>query len=358
RKCLCITRVSFLLQIAVIKGGAGPAGAIETVTKQRSPFSVPKAVGVPHFIKTGCTQLLLSHMDALSSTRRASHLGIPQSARPHPLHRHQSATVAARPRRSSPLAGPAFSSENGEPPGDDDDARSTKGKDKASVRLSPASAPASRSPSLLSLHSLEGPQAPVPRTRRMSLVQPRPLSSILNTDAAPYPPSPRLDRTSPSAFRRKSYGPGPSPALPPSGSDNWLTAEPTPRFSRLSLGAGVVMPVRKADSAAAARHATRRRSSSATSDSRSVRSVASSVPSLGGSSVVTASSSYSPSGTMRPDTPTSLHGAAGVACPVVRAGDETPDVGAPGSAPVDRSAATKARKNVFRRWWKRVRGRD
>ncbi|KAJ6582792.1 hypothetical protein B0H10DRAFT_2098123 [Mycena sp. CBHHK59/15] len=199
--------------------------------------------------------------------------------------------LAPRPRRSSPLAGPALSCSTGSDAGVQD--KQTMPQPRGN-----ASAFSSRSPSLLSLQSLEygaqlpyptdqfGHKAPEPRPRRESKVSfiahppaHQPPSSA-GTTSRPSPPT--LDRstsfevirgtvsqplpilkvqgpssssscssysTTPPSTRpgsRESLGPRPDAREP---AEHWLTYAPydaTPRFSRLGLAApGVVMPVHK-----------------------------------------------------------------------------------------------------------------
>ncbi|KAJ6583984.1 hypothetical protein DFH09DRAFT_1434009 [Mycena vulgaris] len=214
-------------------------------------------------------------MEASGSTTRVS------SAIPRPPNLTASPRVISRRhsgiRRSSPLAGPAFSSGD---EGQGTVVEDTEGKERPRFA---ASAPASRSPSLLSLHSLDFPPeifASASRSRRgsklsfmMPSIHPSPNSddsifagpskrpenrrsvsqpvSVLNVDARdedsgseglPIPGRPRNSMTPPLTRL------GSRASLRESG-ENWLTATPydtTPRFSRLALGApGVVMPVRK-----------------------------------------------------------------------------------------------------------------
>ncbi|KAJ7080550.1 hypothetical protein C8R44DRAFT_824223 [Mycena epipterygia] len=244
-------------------------------------------------------------------------LRLPNAQQPHtqpgfhavpPMNRRHSANLTPRPLRSSPLAGPALSSR--------DEPLETNPQPRI------ASAPSSRSPSFLSLHSLDfaaenssRPSTASRRASKVSFVEPAIHPSLspnpndytsFGVDGSPKPlekrrsvsqPVPILnvrneDHESVALYPRESVSPPPTrpgslASLRSEPDENWLTSTPydtTPRFSRLSLAApGVVMPVRKG----------RRRPGSA--DSGSVKSLGS-VPSL-------SSSVSSPAESLRPSTP-------------------------------------------------------
>ncbi|KAJ7780835.1 hypothetical protein DFH07DRAFT_439962 [Mycena maculata] len=199
-------------------------------------------------------------MEASGSTTRLSPALTQAGTRAVPqMNRRHSAIPTPRPLRSSPLAGPVLSSEDG-----------------TRVHLrSAASAPPSRSPSLLSLHTRADSSSSY--SRRVVPTSHPALSTSLEDPASfrveslskregkrrsvsqPVPVFDVLDPRSEDRGTHTGFAP-PSSATPPptrpgsrasfreSGA-NWLTFAPydaTPRFSRLGLGApGVVMPVRK-----------------------------------------------------------------------------------------------------------------
>ncbi|KAJ7913550.1 hypothetical protein B0H13DRAFT_491297 [Mycena leptocephala] len=244
-------------------------------------------------------------METSGSSNRLSRARAPQGfhSTPH-INRRHSAALTTRPIRSSPLAGPAMSKE--------DEAEGTMEKVKVPPRIT-ASAPASRSPSFSSLHSLDfsaeissssssashsrreskvsfllptirpslspNPDDPTslgvdgtpkrPEKRR-SISQPTPILNVFYTANEDHGPEETRSHTG-SAATPLSTRPRSSPR---ESGESWLTSAPydvTPRFSRLGLAApGVVMPERKGI----------RRFKSI--DSGSVRSVAS-LPSLSSS---------------------------------------------------------------------------
>ncbi|KAJ7464788.1 hypothetical protein B0H11DRAFT_76339 [Mycena galericulata] len=217
----------------------------------------------------------LAPMEASGSTTRLL------SARPRPssqpefhaisqVNQRHSATLRTRPLRSSPLAGPALSSDD-------------NGETMAGYSRSAASAPPSRSPSLLSLHSphfsSEGSSLPSSSRRVSFLARPSPPDvrnpeESLEVKARSERPASRRSVSQPVPIlnglgQRSEDGSGPErnprlslqssvtlqPTLPgwrttpPEPGESWLTSAPyatTPRFSRLGLAApGVVMPERK-----------------------------------------------------------------------------------------------------------------
>ncbi|KAJ7701435.1 hypothetical protein B0H17DRAFT_1045391 [Mycena rosella] len=214
-----------------------------------------------------------------STTRVSSAIRRPQSLTTglhgtSQINRRHSAILTPRPLRSSPLAGPAFSSE--------DEGRRTavEGKGKGHLRIA-ASAPASRSPSLLLLHSMvdpaESPTSPS-RSGRVSFIvpairpstSPSPDSTTASVAEISTRPGKRRSVSQPVvpilkvvdaqngeggpewlAIQRNNWATPPSTrsrsreSLHEPG-ESWLTSTPAPRFSRLGLAAsGVVMPVRK-----------------------------------------------------------------------------------------------------------------
>ncbi|KAJ7439225.1 hypothetical protein FB451DRAFT_1192266 [Mycena latifolia] len=224
--------------------------------------------------------------------RRHSALPRPQSPQ---INRRHSASLTPRPLRSSPLAGSAFSSDDGQ--WTTVEGNGAKGHPRGAV-----SAPSSRSPSLLSLPDFASENLPFPsrshRDSKVAFMVPaiHPSLSPSLDDSAPIagPSKHPWKRHSAQPIvpilvdaRSEDHGPeglptsGVSPSSTRPGSrasllepgENWLTTAPyatTPRFSRLGLAApGVVMPVRKGSL----------RPKSA--DGGSVRSLGGSVRSLG-----------------------------------------------------------------------------